>query len=72
MSPDGKVYLHWEFHRDRNDACSTRNAFPYLLKAAPPGPTPLAPLAPRKGLGAPPKDDTPGRAPAPMLPLRAH
>ena len=72
VSPDGKVYLHWEFHRDRNDACSTRNAFPYLLKAAPPGPTPLAPLAPRKGLGAPPKDDTPGRAPAPMLPLRAH
>ncbi len=45
---------------------------PYLLKAAPPGPAPLAPLAPRKGLGAPPTDDTPGRAPAPMLPLRAH
>jgi hypothetical protein len=35
VSADGKVYLHWEFHRDRNDACTTRNAFPYLLTAAP-------------------------------------
>ena len=26
-SPDGKVYLHWEFHRDPVDACTTRNAF---------------------------------------------
>jgi hypothetical protein len=72
VSPDGKVYLHWEFHRDRNDACTTRNAFPFMLKAAPPGPAPLAPFAPRKGPGATPHDDTPGGVPAPMLPLRAH
>jgi hypothetical protein len=72
VSPDGNVYLHWEFHRDRNDACTTRNAFPYLLKAKPPAPPGPAPLAPRKGLGAPPGDDTPGGVPAPILPLRAH
>ncbi len=34
VSADGKVYLHWEFHRDRNDACTSRNAYPYLLTAA--------------------------------------
>lgn len=34
VSPDGKVYVHWEFHRDPFDACSSRNARPYLLKAA--------------------------------------
>lgn len=46
VSYDGKVYLHWEFHRDPYDACSSRNARPYLLKApeskteATPEPTP--------------------------------
>ena len=34
-SPDGNVYVHWEFHRDPFDACTTRNARPYLLKSAP-------------------------------------
>jgi hypothetical protein len=33
VSYDGKVYVHWEFHRDPYDACSSRNARPYLLKA---------------------------------------
>ena len=33
VSPDGKVYIHWEFHRDPYDACSSRNARPYILKA---------------------------------------
>ena len=32
VSHDGKVYIHWEFHRDPYDACSSRNARPYLLK----------------------------------------
>jgi hypothetical protein len=32
VSPDGNVYLHWEFHRNR-EACSTFNARPFLLKA---------------------------------------
>jgi len=34
VSPDGKVYLHWEFHRNEY-ACSTLNARPFLLKAQP-------------------------------------
>ena len=34
VSPDGKVYLHWEFHRNQY-ACSTINARPFLLKAQP-------------------------------------
>jgi hypothetical protein len=33
-SPDGNVYVHWEFHRDPTDGCSLWNAFPYLLNAA--------------------------------------
>jgi hypothetical protein len=32
VSPDGHVYLHWEFHRDPVDACSTRNSSPFLVK----------------------------------------
>ncbi len=32
VSPDGNVYLHWEFHRNA-EACSTFNARPFLLKA---------------------------------------
>jgi hypothetical protein len=72
VSPDGNVYLHWEFHRDRADACTTRNAFPFLLKVAPPGSSQQPALGPRKGLGAPPSDDTPGGVPQPILPLRAH
>ena len=34
VSPDGKVYLHWEFHRNQ-EACSTFNARPFILKAQP-------------------------------------
>lgn len=34
VSPDGKVYLHWEFHRNEY-ACSTLNARPFMLKAQP-------------------------------------
>jgi len=32
LSPDGNVYLHWEFHRHRDVACSNRNARPFILK----------------------------------------
>jgi hypothetical protein len=35
VSPDGNVYLHWEFHRNPYYACSTYFARPYLLKAKP-------------------------------------
>ncbi|HZU85198.1 MAG TPA: TonB C-terminal domain-containing protein, partial [Polyangiaceae bacterium] len=35
VSPDGNVYLHWEFHRDEVYACSTMGARPIILNAAP-------------------------------------
>lgn len=35
VSPDGNVYIHWEFHRDPRDACTTRNARPFMLKRPP-------------------------------------
>ncbi|HEX4474574.1 MAG TPA: TonB C-terminal domain-containing protein [Polyangiaceae bacterium] len=35
VSPDGKVYLHWEFYRNPYYACSTYFAHPYMLKATP-------------------------------------
>jgi TonB family protein len=31
VSPDGNVYLHWEFHRDEVYACSTMGARPVIL-----------------------------------------
>jgi TonB family protein len=34
-SPDGNVYIQWEFHPDPVDACTTRNARPLILKSAP-------------------------------------
>jgi hypothetical protein len=35
VSPDGNVYVHWEFRRDPFDACTTRDARPYIPKSAP-------------------------------------
>jgi len=61
ISPDGRVYLHWEFHREEAIACSTLNASPYMLNvpaAAPPvdpTPTPKVPGdPPSQERGAPP------------------
>jgi hypothetical protein len=46
VSPDGNVYLHWEFRRD-GMACSTLYAHPFILKAQPvPAPVPTAPPLP--------------------------
>jgi TonB family protein len=53
VSPDGLVYLHWEFHRD-DQRCSNVNAYPYLLKE---GGTPK-PIEP----GEPPKAKPPPEA----------
>jgi hypothetical protein len=36
VSPDGNVYLWWEFHRDEVYACSTQGARPFILNT--PGP----------------------------------
>jgi hypothetical protein len=47
VSPDGNVYLHWEFHRNPDKACSTYFARPFILKvqpkSAPPDVEPPAP-----------------------------
>ncbi len=47
VSPDGKVYLHWEFHRNPAIACTTFNARPFMLKGqqktAPPVAPPVGP-----------------------------
>ncbi len=66
-SPDGNVYLHWEFHRDPFDACSTRNAHPIMLKHPPKlksnMPTPTTRTKPRT-------DASGDEPPPPLLPLR--
>jgi TonB family protein len=36
VSPDGNVYLHWEFHRVEVYACSTQGARPFLLNVPAP------------------------------------
>ena len=46
VSPDGNVYLHWEFHRDEVYACSTMNARPFLLNVPSKGPDPDPTLPP--------------------------
>lgn len=60
VSPDGNVYLHWEFHRDEVFACSTMHARPFMLNTPakpteepqpPGGPSPKSPTQER---GAPP------------------
>ncbi|HMY18153.1 MAG TPA: hypothetical protein PKA58_17635, partial [Polyangium sp.] len=63
VSHDGKVYLHWEFHRDPYDACSTRNAYPYILPAPKSGPPPIAPVPP---IGPVPSDE---QRTSPLLPI---
>lgn len=43
VSPDGNVYLHWEFHRDAQ-ACGTMNAHPFILRVQPKSaPVPVEP-----------------------------
>jgi hypothetical protein len=53
VSPDGNVYLHWEFWRDPNYACSTYFAHPYILRFKPtnaptPTPRPTMPVDPER------------------------
>ncbi|HEU4579938.1 MAG TPA: hypothetical protein VFS67_16880 [Polyangiaceae bacterium] len=57
VSPDGNVYLHWEFHRNPLLACSTYFARPFILKvpqksAPPANEPPGGPFGPEEG--APP------------------
>jgi hypothetical protein len=57
VSPDGNVYLHWEFHRNPLLACSTYFARPYIVnvpqKSAPPAIQPPGrPFGPEEGAPA--------------------
>lgn len=65
VSPDGNVYLHWEFRRDQM-ACSTLYAYPYILNVQPkPAPLPT-PLPPFRG---PDEAPQPGERHGLLLPL---
>jgi TonB-like protein len=68
VSPDGNVYLHWEFHRNPLFACSTYFARPYIIKVpqktAPPHVDPPAgPFGPEED--PPPKQGSNGARPTP-------
>jgi TonB family protein len=56
VSPDGNVYLHWEFYRNPVYACSTYFAHPFMLKASPESAPPRTPPAepPKFGPGEQP------------------
>ena len=68
-SPDDNVYLHWEFHRDPFDACTTRNARPYILKNAPKKAT--APVGPLRRPPAGSKDERSVPS-GPLRPIGEH
>jgi hypothetical protein len=58
VSGDGRVYLHWEFHRQREIACGTINARPFKLKGEPEGPA--RPVPPARGPRVPEDPREPG------------
>jgi hypothetical protein len=60
VSPDGRVYLHWEFYRNPFYACSTYFAHPYLLKANPESAPPKLPPPSSPPFG-PREESVPGR-----------
>lgn len=68
VSKNGFVYLHWEFHRNLFDACSTRNAKPFLVKDAAP-PKPNVTIKKRKKPVKKAGDDAP-EPQGPLVPLR--
>ncbi|MGC4093626.1 MAG: TonB C-terminal domain-containing protein [Polyangiaceae bacterium] len=53
VSGDGRVYLHWEFHREPAIACTTYNARPYILKARQKTAPPPEPSKPEPDQNAP-------------------
>jgi len=80
ISPDGNVYLHWEFHRDEGLACSTWGARPFLLSAPPSNtdqparPPPAPPPGPGKEQNVPtsPNDAREGELRTPLPASRAQ
>jgi len=79
VSPDGNVYLQWEFHRDEVYACSTMGARPFILNVPPangeppqqlpPMPTP-GPTKERSVPAATPNDAREGYWPLELTPHR--
>jgi TonB family protein len=65
ISPDGRVYLHWEFHREEIYACSTQFARPYMLNVPSRGPPTEPPAAPTKPVPGTPSLEP--AAPAPTI-----
>jgi TonB family protein len=68
VSPDGNVYLHWEFHRDEVYACSTMGARPFILNMPNPKDeepsqpaSPPTPSSPGKERGVPPSSPNDSR-----------
>ena len=59
VSPDGNVYLHWEFYRNPVYACSTYFAHPFLLKVSPETAPPRVPPAAPPTFG--PREERPSR-----------
>jgi len=70
VSPDGNVYVHWEFYRNPDYACSTYFAHPIILKEAPAPPkTPPPTRNPQRSLHG---DFVPtGYTPARVSPTRS-
>ena len=67
ISPDGNVYLHWEFHRNPYYACSTYFARPFMLKAKPDSAPPTIEPPPTGPFG--PKEEAVPREGRRILPL---
>jgi hypothetical protein len=67
-SKDGHVYLHWEFHRNLVDACSTRNAHPFIVA----NPKPVVSNVPikKKKKGVKKPSDEAAQPSGPLVPLR--
>jgi TonB family protein len=66
VSPDGNVYLHWEFHRDEVYACSTQGARPFILNNPGPNkeetqPPSVVPTSPSRERGSPPSSPNDAR-----------
>lgn len=69
VSPDGSVYLHWEFHRHPWYACSTYFARPYILKGRPENaPSNIKPSPPFENKERPPSEPRRGRLFPPAAP----
>ena len=67
VSPDGNVYVHWEFYRDPYYACTSKFARPYLIKGTPKK-NPSGP-GPRRPSGSGSEEPRASR-PGPLRPTR--